>query len=323
MKTFILKWRPSISNYSFSEFSSNLKNIDCLYFNWEVYEHDKVRPGDRFYMIVCGTRKEGVVMKGYFISGSYKDDDWSDRGREVYYAKMKVQVMVDPRKAPVLSVNELAEAMPDFDWEHCHCGCELPESYVDVLEAMWEEYFEEYEYVFDWKKANFTNYRQFTLEDTWLFANEAHEDQVDMYGNPVLRHVFAVGTVGLNREEKICGYLHEYLECDGCSVEDLMEMKCPERIVRVLELLKYDEKIPYMDYIKRICESGNKTAIAVKFNDLNDTVDLDKAAGNVEMMQLHSEALQMLANNYHRFDEEENLENNWISILLSSCSSYF
>lgn len=294
MKTFILKWRPRISNYKFSEFSYNLQNIDYLEFNWQVDEYEKAKAGDRFYMLVTGTKREGVVMKGYFISDPYEDADWAGRDRAVHYVRMDVQVMIDPRRCPILLTSELSNAMPKFDWNHCRCGSELPEEYIDVMESMWDEYFENNEDIFDWKNANH-RFIPFTIDDALLIASDVHENHLDIYGNSVFLHVYKMGILGKNREEKICGYLHEFLDCEGYSVEDLVEMHCPERIIKTLELLKYDKDMPYLDYIRKIGESGNKTAIAVKCNDLYDTLSLDKDAGNLEQMRMHAEAIQLLA----------------------------
>lgn len=44
-------------------------------------------------------------------------------------------------------------------------------------------------------------------------------------------------------------------------------------IVDTLCLLTHYESEPYLDYVRRIAESGNRIAIAVKLNDLHHNLE--------------------------------------------------
>ena len=46
--------------------------------------------GDKFYMIRTGEGKNGVVMRGTIIGTPYPDEDWSGKGRKVYYIRMSL-----------------------------------------------------------------------------------------------------------------------------------------------------------------------------------------------------------------------------------------
>ena len=49
-----------------------------------------------------------------------------------------------------------------------------------------------------------------------------------------------------------------------------------------------------MDYIRNICESGNKVALAVKINDLNHNLKRGRAGGHWQHVAKHEEALAYL-----------------------------
>ena len=67
-----------------------------------------------------------------------------------------------------------------------------------------------------------------------------------------------------------------------------------ERLVGLLHDLVEDKETPYMDYIRNICESGNKVALAVKINDLNHNLKRGRAGGHWQHVAKHEEALAHL-----------------------------
>ena len=79
----------------------------------------------------------------------------------------------------------------------------------------------------------------------------SHEfgDDLDFDGNPQLLHMNAVSAAGSNDDERLVGMLH-------------------------------DKETPYMDYVRNICESGNKVAPAFKINDLNHNLKRGRDDGN-------------------------------------------
>ena len=54
MATFILFWNPAISSYKLDEYRRFLAERPHSYdFNWSIWEYEKAREGDRFYMVRC------------------------------------------------------------------------------------------------------------------------------------------------------------------------------------------------------------------------------------------------------------------------------
>lgn len=139
-RTFILEWRPAISSYKMENFEEEFEHFDDAWFNWSVWEWQDLVPGDEFFMIKCGEGVTGVVMHGFFDSEPYQGEDWSGKGREVYYADLDPDTMIHPDNSPLLTTEALEAVMPDFQWNGGHSGRVLPGEYAIKLRAMWQEY---------------------------------------------------------------------------------------------------------------------------------------------------------------------------------------
>lgn len=67
-------------------------------------------------------------------------------------------------------------------------------------------------------------------------------------------------------------------------------------IVDTLCLLTHYESEPYLDYVRRIAESGNRIAIAVKLNDLHHNLERGCKMGYERLVAKHEAALSIFIN---------------------------
>ena len=144
-KTFIMRWNTDISNYTLSEFEDAMEDFfdEGFYYDWSIWDYQKAHIGDHFYMIRTGEGANGVVMRGTIIGTPYPDEDWSGKGRKVYYIRMSLTNMIHPERTPLLlTTDELTEAIPDFNWKEGHSGEILSDSQADKLEGVWKDYIE-------------------------------------------------------------------------------------------------------------------------------------------------------------------------------------
>lgn len=163
MKTVVLMWNPAISSFHKEDLSKCIQVLgsyneeDCpneyLDLNWSIWDHEQVKDGDRFFMVKVGEGKIGIVMAGTIQSDPYKDKDWSGKDREVYYADLFCECIVDIETAPYISTQELKKAMPEFDWAGGHSGRVIEDSMAFKLEKMWAEYVYKYYNVLDSQRA--------------------------------------------------------------------------------------------------------------------------------------------------------------------------
>ena len=144
-KTFIMRWNTDISNYRLCEFEEAMDDFadDFFYYEWSIWDYQKVHWGDKFYMIRTGKGKHGVVMRGTIIGMPYPDEDWSGKGRRVYYVRMRLSHMIHPEKALLLlTTDDLGKAIPEFNWEEGHSGVILGDAMAKQLDDLWHDYVE-------------------------------------------------------------------------------------------------------------------------------------------------------------------------------------
>jgi len=101
---------------------------------------------------------------------------------------------------------------------------------------------------------------------------------------------------GRNQMETACGFLHDVVGDTDYTIDDLINAGIPDYILEVLVILINDDNMPYMDYINQICESQNKTAIAVKLNDLEHNILRDKRSRIESLFKKHTEAKEYIEN---------------------------
>ena len=138
MRIVILMWNPEISSFKIENFMEGMHNFDSFGLNWSVWDHEDIHEFDEFFMVRVGCGKTGIVMKGTVLSDPYISKDWSGRGRKVYYVDLNVTVMLNPELATLLTTDELAKQIPDFDWTGGHSGRVLTEDQSLKLINLWD-----------------------------------------------------------------------------------------------------------------------------------------------------------------------------------------
>ena len=159
-KTFIMRWNTDISNYKLCEFEEAMDDFqdDGFYYDWSIWDYQKAYIGDKFFMIRTGEGKHGVVMRGTIIGTPYSDEDWSGKGRKVYYIRMRLSHMIHPDKSPLLlTTDALSKAIPEFNWEEGHSGVILDDTTAIRLDKIWNEYVEKVNQMADEEDAVLRN----------------------------------------------------------------------------------------------------------------------------------------------------------------------
>lgn len=154
--TVILMWNPDISSVTMEDHNECIPKMLSDYFNWSVWEHDKAKIGDKFYLVRCGSGKTGIVMSGIFDSNPYELDDWSGQGRQTFYMDMLPNVILDPEQAPMITTEELEQVIPTFNWKGGHSGRLLTQEEAKALEEMWAKFIEDHRGDVDHETLNMT-----------------------------------------------------------------------------------------------------------------------------------------------------------------------
>lgn len=135
-----------------------------------------------------------------------------------------------------------------------------------------------------------------TLESALQIALNAHRVQRDLDGMPVVLHPLRVGLAGRTENEMLVGFLHDVVEDTDMGIEDIAKEEFGKDVVEALTLLTHEEGMPYEDYVRRIVESGNELALAVKRNDLKDNISRNDCATEKKkrIFEKHQKALRMM-----------------------------
>ena len=169
MSTFILKWNPEISSFKYPAYLDILKDPYDMGLNWSVHDWREMNAGDRVFFLRVGGKPQ-LLASGYITGQPYQDEDWSGRGREVYYADFYLDVACHPDYEHVLTAEMLEKEIGDFDWRAGHSGVLLTEQQAETLELLWtkflcdhqDDYSREYLYLDD--------------EDEYEYGEDAADD---------------------------------------------------------------------------------------------------------------------------------------------------
>lgn len=141
-QTFVMRWNPEISSHKVVDFEHAMEDFydDGFYYDWSIFDHEKVHLGDRFFMLKVGNGNTGIVMSGIIVSQPYKDEDWSGKGRDVRYVRMLPNCMIHPDKSKMVTTQELDNALPGVNWNEGHSGVLLSEEQSSKFDELWQNY---------------------------------------------------------------------------------------------------------------------------------------------------------------------------------------
>lgn len=101
-------------------------------------------------------------------------------------------------------------------------------------------------------------------------AREAHQGQFRTDGTPYVEHPQRVAD-SVGPEFKAAAMLHDVLEDTEITEAHLRDV-FPARVVDPVVILTRRDRESYARYIRRIADSRNPAAIAIKIADLNDNL---------------------------------------------------
>ncbi len=299
--TYLLRWNPAISSYTMERLDADMNEwLDGYWgndFDWSVYEWQKARKGDRFFMVRVGEGNTGIFAAGRFTSDPFLDEDWAGKGREVYYMKMEFEAVFHPERTEIISTSDLERELPNIDWRKGHSGELVDSETADRLELMWRDHIGNNKSMYLPRAIENEYYdSRSDIDKAIEIASKAHAADYDLDGNPTILHPLAVGMMGATDTERIVGFLHDVVEDTKYTFDDLIEEGFSEEVISTLRLLTHDKQTPYMEYIERICKSGNRTALNVKLNDLRHNLARGKAGGHTRCVEKHTVALAFIEN---------------------------
>ena len=137
-KSYLMRWNPSISSFTEKDFEESVENMvhGMFRMNWSIYEWEEARRGDLFFMMRTGDDKAGIVFTGQFISDPYPGDDWAGTTKRRMYVDLICMNPAEPGEKPLVSLEKLQKAIPEFEWAKGHSGTLLSKELVAKLEEI-------------------------------------------------------------------------------------------------------------------------------------------------------------------------------------------
>lgn len=138
-KTYILRWNPTISSFKLEHYRKACAYPDGFSMNWSIYEWEKAKKGDRFYMERLGDDGKGIVFRGQFTSDPYLSEDWAGTSKKRYYVDIDCFDASPADGHPCITIDELKSILPEINWDRGHSGQLLTESQAQKLDELWDK----------------------------------------------------------------------------------------------------------------------------------------------------------------------------------------
>lgn len=315
MKTFILKWNPTISSVSMDDMKWSVCNaFDSLDsdFNWSVYDWEKAEKGDRVFLLRVGRGKVGIMASGWFSSATYEGDDWRGTDGKCYYADILFDVMIYPQRNNILDTRTLQREVPTVDWKGGHSGVLITEDEAARLEEVWMHFLSENQQQFG-PEAEST-FKSMKIR-AWGIAINAHKGQVDKGGKDYFEaHVMKVYDnvrcffdAHGNCVTEIVALLHDVVEDTDWTIERLRAQGFTDEMLEALACVTRQDNESYDHFIERL--NPNRYAREVKIADLESNMDITRLSeitdADVERLRKYLKAYKILTT---ANKEEEDVE---------------
>jgi hypothetical protein len=120
MKAYLFGWNPL--KFAWEDLDDDIKKLlaeGSLTDNWSVVSHKAIRPGDRAYIVRVGVEPKGIFASGFIASPPYSA---IRNSRSYYRIKIALDVLLDPGKEPILSLDFLKTGFrPQTFYRVRHC----------------------------------------------------------------------------------------------------------------------------------------------------------------------------------------------------------
>ena len=293
--TYILRWNPTTSPYTMEQFDYDMngwaQGLWSKPLTWMVGKCDKIRKGDRLFIVHTGEENPGIFAAGRFTSTPELFDEES--GEQTAY--IELETVFHPERAEIVSIAELKREIAHIDWLANYSAELLNKEDAVRVELMWRDYVGQNKRFYLPRAVKNKHYdSRSDIDKAIALASKAHAADYDLDGNPTILHPLAVGMMGTTDTERIIGFLHDVVEDTEYSFADLVEQGFSEEVIAALQLLTHDKSTPYMEYVERICRSGNRAALNVKINDLRHNIARGSEGGHMRCVEKHNKALAFI-----------------------------
>ena len=142
MKTYLLLWNPE--KWDWETLEQDIRRVDltgrCSQ-RWSCGNTKSIQAGDRIFLLKVGAEPKGIIAAGFATSTPFLEKHWSEKNKEALYIDVDFEVLLNPDKEPILTVDILNTGnLAQQNWLPMASGISVKSELVDELEAVWFDF---------------------------------------------------------------------------------------------------------------------------------------------------------------------------------------
>ena len=150
MNTYLFVWNPK--RWKWQGLEEAIEQVEqkgyCTY-RWSCINSKSLNPGDRIFLLKLGTEPKGIIAAGYARTTPFLDKHWSGENKNAFYIKLDFEVLLNPEKEPILTVDRLNQSeisqkarsiLYKQNWTPQSSGISIRPELVDELESIWFDF---------------------------------------------------------------------------------------------------------------------------------------------------------------------------------------
>jgi 5-methylcytosine-specific restriction protein A len=143
MNTYLFTWNPQ--RWSWIDLEETVQRINQeknVILRWSCGVTRKMNPGDRGFLMKLGPEEpKGIIGAGRVVSQPYADKHYSDPNREAYYVEAEYDILINPYKDPILTLETLKQGeLSKQKWTPEASGVSINPELAIELEAVWFDF---------------------------------------------------------------------------------------------------------------------------------------------------------------------------------------
>ncbi|MBN2892968.1 MAG: HNH endonuclease [Bacteroidales bacterium] len=199
---FLFAWNPD--NWKWIDLEKNLeelKNTGKVTLKWSCISHNKVRPGDRAFLIRLGVNPKGLIGSGKVISEPFLSPHWGDKDKDVHRVLIEFDVLIDAEKEQILLLENLKNKLKNQNWTPQSSGISIKNEIIPELEKEWFNFLATTKLSFNPFEEKTDNSRSFVEGSALQVTQTRYERNIEARNECLKHYGFTCVVCGFNFEK--------------------------------------------------------------------------------------------------------------------------
>ncbi|WP_170982695.1 HNH endonuclease [Dyadobacter frigoris] len=135
---FLFTWNPKKWNWNIEKATEELQDSGRYKTRWICSSHRSAKPGDRVFIILVGSKTNGIFGSGFIASVPEKS--FTLENKEAYFVQIDFEILFNPLTTNALPTSLLENKFEEQLWSPQSSGISIKQKYINQLEQVWLEY---------------------------------------------------------------------------------------------------------------------------------------------------------------------------------------